>query len=258
MRTKRWLVLVCVCCLLAALLPQGGALAAKKNSTKKKDPMKNKETVFLVTSVTSDADGSTDTYTYNEKGLVTEHARTGSGAGTTSWQYDANDNIETEIIRSDFDELTRHYTYTPEGVRLQSVNNIFGNTVIDYTHDEAGRLTQEIWTVNGIAQWMIGSYTYNEAGLLNTYSEAHNDGYENNSTSFVYDQKGNLEQVITEAGTKTYRNVYQKDLLQNRVVNETYTLTFQYREFVADKKLAERIASQQWQLINEDVSRYLL
>ncbi|MFJ1796623.1 LamG-like jellyroll fold domain-containing protein [Kitasatospora griseola] len=161
----------------------------------------------------------TASYTYNELGLLSSRT---DATGTTTFGYDAAAQLKTQTDPLLGKLLT--YSYTPGG-QLSSISygtgttrnftyNDQGNTTSDtlknadtttasigYDYTPSGRLKSQ--TTIGLAGTASNTYTYDDAGRLNSW----NNGTTTNT--YRYDANGNLTQNGSRTASYNQRNQLQ-------------------------------------------------
>lgn len=181
--------------------------------------------------------------TYDTLGRLTKVEETaGAGAGgVTTYSYDTYDGNHHEMRKTtdavgnvtvaEYDTLgrlrvlydpdlgNRKYSYDLDG-RLTSVFDAKGQT-ISYSYDTLGRMVRKAYLVGGVST-TVASYFYGEGTpgayrrnrLWRVYDPS-------GSTTFSYDQRGNVTRTDKLIGTAGFVTQHTYDSM-NRVVNTTY------------------------------------
>ena len=195
----------------------------------------------------------TISYSYNGDGLLKQKDRTGDGDEHISYVYDKKDHLKEKVYRTGAEEAHYNFTYDKKGHRTQMTSNPYGTTIVNYVNDKKGRLVQENWSVNSILNWMAGTYTFNDKGLIASYSEKYADGYSDSVQILFYDGRKNLKKV--EYGNRSigYTNHYKNGRLMSRVDTDGVVTTYKYKKIYVDGMLQSRVKAQQWRLLNDKV-----
>ena len=165
------------------------------------------ETVYTTTNSNSKNGGYTNTYTYNEAGvLVSAYV---DGLYTVSYEYNSDgDPTKTVYMIGDFFDHSYTYAYDGSG-RLASLvydnQNSSLRSTTEYRYDQSGLLTKEITTgKNGSAS----------------------------TTTYTYDADGRLIRTSVDEDTYTYAYNAQKQMIRQDATavrsGMTYTKTFTY------------------------------
>ena len=141
---------------------------------------------------------------------------TDSVAGAVSMQYDANDRqtridypngrwftftydaAGRRLNRTGQDGFQLNYQYDNIG-RISSLNDVNGNTFIQYSYDAVGRLSTET-KGNGTST----SYTYTASGQIKSVMHAGPDGGTLAFYQYTYDANGRPLTVTSQDGVTTY------------------------------------------------------
>jgi RHS repeat-associated protein len=176
--------------------------------------------------------GQIENYVYNNVGSLTN--RVDFNGKTTTYLYDTLNRLTQKIPDASFNAPTVTYTYTPTGHRA-SMTDASGATAytynsrdwltskatpegtLNYTYDVAGNLaTLRTNHTNGASM----DYAYD---TLNRLSTAH-DNTINGSTTYAYDDVGNLQSFAYPNGTShtyTYDNLNRLTNLTGKAANTT-------------------------------------
>lgn len=137
--------------------------------------------------------GRTTSFTYDDRGLLTQHSVTDAANGKSrTWTYAYNDlglRISADGPRTDVADITT-YEYDDNSGNLISVENALGHVSEMPVYDDHGRPLQ-IVDPNGL----VSDLTYDEIGRL----ISRNIGGE--TTGFVYDGAGNLTRITMPDGS---------------------------------------------------------
>ncbi|TWT56318.1 tRNA nuclease WapA precursor [Allorhodopirellula solitaria] len=153
----------------------------------------------------SEQNERTTTWTYDERGLLTE--RTEADSQSVAYDYDQNGNLITTT--SAFQ--TTSYQYDALNRLIAVVDG--DQTLIDYSYDALGRITQLAYH-NGI----IENRTYDSVGRLLAQTSLA-DGSELLAIQYAYDADGNtLSKTVSQSGTTT-ESSFEYDRL-NRLTRE--------------------------------------
>ncbi len=208
-----------------------------------------RESMYVLESMQSGNTGIR--YTYNKNGLIHQMQYFGNSDESVTYKYKGKTGlISDEVTRSGSEEANYHHEYGKGGRRTVTTSNLYGSTVIQYQYGKKNRLETEIWSVNSIPIWMTGNYTYNNKGLISSYSEKYADGYADNAQLLSYDKKGNLSGVQYGDAKIVYKNSYKDGRLVKQVDGNGNVTTFKYKKISVDSKYDEKIEDQQWRAVN--------
>ena len=171
---------------------------------------------------------------------------------------------------------TRTYTWKKNRIRKISVQGSADKNTFNYSYNKKKRVSKvnivSEWTEDGkkVSASSKETYTYNKRGCytriiheMKTGNETHKD-----VNTFQYDKKKNVTQRKMTMNGKNFPNSFYKAKIsykKGRVRKMTtshlipmgmdgkpsnLTISFTYKKVSVKKSYADRIAQQQWQLIN--------
>ena len=203
-------------------------------------------------SQTSDQDGYTESYSYNDaKGTLTKY--TDKMGRVTNYTYDSNTDAVTSVSQSlsNGQNVTNSYTY--DNYRLKTISHNGFNYSFNY--DSFGNVTQ-----TKVGSQVLSTNTYgNNNGDLKQVKYGNND-----YVDYTYDDYGNIS-AISQNGTKNFTwqydstgNLYShEDLVNNQRFVYTYDSTGRLvRQQVLNSSKKNIYSSQYGYDLNNNVSRF--
>ena len=203
-------------------------------------------------SQTSDQDGYTESYSYNDaKGTLTKY--TDKMGRVTNYTYDNNTDAVTSVSQtlSNGQNVTNSYTY--DNYRLKTISHNGFN--YSFAYDNFGNVTQ-----TKVGSQVLSTNTYgNNNGDLKQVKYGNND-----YVDYTYDDYGNIS-AISQNGTKNFTwqydstgNLYShEDLVNNQRFVYTYDSTGRLvRQQVLNSSKKNIYSSQYGYDLNNNVSRF--
>ena len=203
-------------------------------------------------SQTTDQDGYTESYSYNDaKGTLTKY--TDKMGRVTNYTYDSNTDAVTSVSQtlSNGQNVTNSYTY--DNYRLKTISHNGFN--YSFAYDNFGNVTQ-----TKVGTQVLSTNTYgNNNGDLKQVKYGNND-----YVDYTYDDYGNIS-AISQNGTKNFTwqydstgNLYShKDLVNNQRFVYTYDSTGRLiRQNVYGSGQKSVYSSEYGYDLNNNVSRF--
>ena len=203
-------------------------------------------------SQTSDQDGYTESYSYNDtRGTLTKY--TDKMGQVTNYTYDNNTDAVTSVSQTLSNGQTVSNSYTYDNYRLKTISHNGFN--YSFAYDNFGNVTQ---TKVGTQVLSTNTYGANNGDLKQVK-------YGNNDyVDYTYDDYGNIS-AISQNGTKNFTwqydstgNLYShEDLVNNQRFVYTYDSTGRLvRQQVLDNSKKNIYSSQYGYDLNNNVSRF--
>ena len=203
-------------------------------------------------SQTSDQDGYTESYLYNDtRGTLTKY--TDKMGRVTNYTYDNNTDAVTSVSQTLSNGQTVSNSYTYDNYRLKTISHNGFN--YSFAYDNFGNVTQ---TKVGTQVLSTNTYGANNGDLKQVK-------YGNNDyVDYTYDDYGNIS-AISQNGTKNFTwqydstgNLYShEDLVNNQRFVYTYDSTGRLvRQQVLDNSKKNIYSSQYGYDLNNNVSRF--
>ena len=203
-------------------------------------------------SQTSDQDGYTESYLYNDtRGTLTKY--TDKMGQVTNYTYDNNTDAVTSVSQTLSNGQTVSNSYTYDNYRLKTISHNGFN--YSFAYDNFGNVTQ---TKVGTQVLSTNTYGTNNGDLKQVK-------YGNNDyVDYTYDDYGNIS-AISQNGTKNFTwqydstgNLYShEDLVNNQRFVYTYDSTGRLvRQQVLDNSKKNIYSSQYGYDLNNNVSRF--
>ena len=203
-------------------------------------------------SQTSDQDGYTESYSYNDtRGTLTKY--TDKMGRVTNYTYDNNTDAVTSVSQTLSNGQTVSNSYTYDNYRLKTISHNGFN--YSFAYDNFGNVTQ-----TKVGSQVLSTNTYgNNNGDLKQVEYGNG-----NKIGYTYDDYGNIS-AISQNGTKNFTwqydstgNLYShEDLVNNQRFVYTYDSTGRLvRQQVLDNSKKNIYSSQYGYDLNNNVSRF--